>query len=220
MIIHDFNQKPSIMSHFLAELRDKDVQKDAMRFRRNLERIAEIMAYEMSLQMSYVSRNVQTPLGMADMQFISESIVIATILRAGLPFHQGFLNYFDKAENAFVSAYREYSDSTDFEVHVDYIATPDLTGKTLILCDPMLATGQSLRLAYQALLGYGTALNIHIAGVVASPQCMTYIQEHFPENTHVWVAAIDKELSSKSYIVPGLGDAGDLAYGEKLRMNK
>lgn len=188
-----------------------------MRFRRNMERIGEIMAYEISKTMRYKAEEVKTPLGLAPTEVIDEKIVIATILRAGLPFHSGFLNYFDSAENAFVSAYRKYKDALKFDIFIEYIASPDLTGKTLIITDPMLATGGSMELAYGALLTKGKPAHIHIATVISSQVAIDYIATHLPETkTTVWAAAIDPELNEHSYIIPGLGDAGDLAYGEKL----
>jgi len=188
-----------------------------MRFRRNMERIGEIMAYEISKTMHFVPENIQTPLGFAATNVIDEQIVISTILRAGLPFHTGFLNYFDRAENAFVSAYRKYKDALKFDIFIEYIASPDISGKTLIITDPMLATGGSMELAYGALLTKGKPKNIHIATVIASQPAIDYIASHFPEaDTTVWAAAIDPELNEHSYIVPGIGDAGDLAFGEKL----
>jgi len=182
-----------------------------------MERIGEIMAYEISKTMRYKAEDVKTPLGTANTEVIDEKIVIATILRAGLPFHSGFLNYFDTAENAFVSAYRKYKDALKFDIFIEYIASPDLTGKTLIITDPMLATGGSMELAYGALLTKGKPAHIHIATVISSQVAIDYVASHFPETkTTVWAAAIDPELNEHSYIIPGLGDAGDLAYGEKL----
>ena len=188
-----------------------------MRFRRNMERIGEIMAYEISKTMHYSTEDVQTPLGIAPTEVIDENIVISTILRAGLPFHTGFLSYFDRAENAFVSAYRKYKDALKFDIFIEYIASPNLDGKTLIITDPMLATGSSMELAYGALLTKGKPAQIHIATVIASQAAIDYVANHFPESTTtVWAAAIDPELNAHSYIIPGLGDAGDLAFGEKL----
>ncbi len=188
-----------------------------MRFRRNMERIGEIMAYEISKAMDYVEEKIQTPLGIAPVQIIDEKVVISTILRAGLPFHQGFLNYFDASENAFVSAYRKYRDSENFDIFVEYIASPGLEGKTLILTDPMLATGSSMEQTFSALTTKGFPSKIYIATVIASRQAINYLTTHFPENiTTIWAAAIDPEINSHSYIIPGLGDAGDLAFGEKL----
>lgn len=188
-----------------------------MRFRRNMERIGEIMAYEMSKNFRYKPEDVKTPLGLAHTEVIDEKIVIATILRAGLPFHQGFLNYFDAAENAFVSAYRKYKDALKFDIYIEYIASPSIEGKTLIITDPMLATGGSMELAYGALLTKGKPAHIHVATVIASQAAIDYVASHFPNTkTTVWAAVIDPELNEHSYIIPGIGDAGDLAYGEKL----
>lgn len=201
----------------MAELRDKTVQRDRLRFRGNLKRIGQIMAYEISKRVAYMKADIPTPLGVAPTDVISERIVIATILRAGLPFHEGFLSYFDMAENAFVSAYRKYKVATDeFDIHIEYIASPRLDGKTLIIVDPMLATGSSMELAYQALLTKGKPAHIHVASVIASQQAVDFIAKHMPDDkTTMWLAAVDPELNAHSYIVPGLGDAGDLAYGEK-----
>ena len=206
----------SILNQFVAELRDVTIQTDSLRFRRNIERIGEILSYEISKQISYENKNVQTPLGRASLMVPSSQVVISTILRAGLPFHQGFLNYFDHAENAFVSAYRKYKDRLNFDIHIEYIASRRLNGKTLIITDPMLATGSSMELAFQALLTKGEPEHIHVASIIASKQAIHYIKEKMPaEKTTVWVAAIDDQLDEHSYIVPGLGDAGDLAFGIK-----
>mgnify|MGYP000484154489 FL=1 len=206
----------SILNQFVAELRDVTIQTDSLRFRRNIERIGEILSYEISKQISYENKNVQTPLGRASLMVPCSQVVISTILRAGLPFHQGFLNYFDHAENAFVSAYRKYKDRLNFDIHIEYIASPRLNGKTLIITDPMLATGSSMELAFQALLTKGEPDHIHVASIIASKQAIHYIKEKMPaEKTTVWAAAIDDQLDEHSYIVPGLGDAGDLAFGIK-----
>lgn len=206
----------SILNQFVAELRDVTIQTDSLRFRRNIERIGEILSYEISKQISYENKNVQTPLGRASLMVPCSQVVISTILRAGLPFHQGFLNYFDHAENAFVSAYRKYKDRLNFDIHIEYIASPRLNGKTLIITDPMLATGSSMELAFQALLTKGEPEHIHVASIIASKQAIHYIKEKMPaEKTTVWVAAIDDQLDEHFYIVPGLGDAGDLAFGIK-----
>lgn len=211
-----FADQPSIANHFVAELRDVVIQKDRMRFRRNLERLGELMAYEISKVMSYQVTQVQTPLGVATTQINKQPPVLATILRASLPFHQGFLNYFDQAENAFVGAYRGYLPlGEDFEIAMDYISCPDLSGKIVILMDPMLATGRSLEKVYHALLRYGIPAQMHIAAVLASPEGIRYVQEQMPQ-CHLWLGAIDERLDAHYYIVPGLGDAGDLAFGEKL----
>ncbi|HEY5507410.1 MAG TPA: uracil phosphoribosyltransferase [Paludibacter sp.] len=217
MKIINLSDNNSVLKHYIKEIRSVKIQKDSMRFRRNMERIGEIMAYEMSKTMHYKSEEVKTPLGVAHADVIDEKIVISTILRAGLPFHQGFLNYFDSAENAFVSAYRKYKDALKFDIFIEYIASPHLDGKTLIITDPMLATGSSMELAYGALLTKGKPAHIHIATVIASQQAINYVAAHFPETkTTIWAAAIDPELNEHSYIIPGIGDAGDLAYGDKL----
>lgn len=218
MEIIDLSLTPSLLSRFMRELRDITIQTDPMRFRRNLERIGEIMAYEISRRLEYHEETVQTPLASALAYQPSEKIVLGTILRAGLPFHLGFLNYFDSAENAFVSAYRKYKEKGDkFDVMVEYLASPDIEGKTLILIDPMLATGSSMELAYRAMLQNGNPAKIHVASVIASKQAVEYIKEVMPQDkTTVWCAAIDPEINSHSYIVPGLGDAGDLSFGEKI----
>ena len=217
-MLHILNSKNTILNKFIGELRDKRVQTDSMRFRRNLERIAEISAYEISKELNYRSRIVDTPLGEASVESIDDTIVIATILRAGLPFHQGFLNYFDDAQNAFVSAYRKSKADGSFTVKVEYISCGSLEGKTLLLVDPMLATGSSLILAYEALIQRGgEPAHTHFASVIASEQGVDYVLQHTSEQKcTLWCAAVDEELTSRSYIVPGLGDAGDLAYGEKL----
>lgn len=216
MKIVNFAEKNSELNRFVAEIRDINIQQDRLRFRRNLERIGEVMSYEISKDLRYSEKEVTTPLGIAHVNTSDDAIVIGTILRAGVPYHQGFLNYFDRAENAFVSAYRKYKDKLNFEIFIEYIASPRIDGKVLILTDPMLATGGSMELAYRALLTKGNPEHIHIASVIASKQAIDYIATHFPdEKTTLWVGAIDPELDEHSYIVPGLGDAGDLAYGEK-----
>ena len=216
MTIHNFDEHPSLVSQYMAELRDINVQTDPLRFRTNLNRIGQIMAYEISRTLSYETFDVTTPLAKAQCQKISEKVVLATIFRAGVPFHQGFLSYFDYAENAFVSAYRKYKEKENFDVFIEYIASPRLDGKTLIIADPMLATGASMELSYRALLTKGNPASIHVASVIASTAAIDYIRSTFPEEkTTVWVGAIDSEINSHSYIVPGLGDAGDLAYGIK-----
>lgn len=206
----------TILNQFVAELRDIDIQKDRLRFRRNIERIGEIMAYEISQRLNYQTKSVQTPLGVAEMELPSDQVVLATVLRAGLPFHQGFLNYFDRAENAFVSASRRYTDVSHFVIDSKYLASPSIEGKTLLIVDPMLATGSSLEVAYKALLKRGTPAHVHVAAVVASPEGVEYAMKALPnDRTTLWVAALDKGLNEHTYIVPGLGDAGDLAFGEK-----
>ena len=212
------NTTNSVLNKFLAEMRDKSIQRDSMRFRRNMERVGEVIAYEISKTLKYKTRMVETPLGIAAVECIDDKIVIATILRAGLPFHQGFLNVFDDAENGFVSAYRKSRPDGSFIVDVEYVSTSSLSGKTLILVDPMLATGSSLMLVYDALIRRaGQPAHTHFAAAFASEQGIDYVMKHTSrQNCTLWCAAVDEELTSKSYIVPGIGDAGDLAYGEKL----
>lgn len=218
MELHILSQQNTVLNKFIAQIRDKEIQRDSMRFRRNLERIGEISAYEISRTLHYVPRVVETPLGEATVETIDDRIVIATILRAGLPFHQGFLNYFDDAQNAFVSAYRKSTKDGKFKVKVEYISCGDLEGKVLLLVDPMLATGSSLVLAYNALCERGgQPKHTHVAAVIASEQGIDYVRKNMPaETTTLWTAAVDEELTSRAYIVPGIGDAGDLAYGEKI----
>ena len=216
MKIVNFAEMNSELNRFVAEIRDIHIQQDRLRFRKNLERIGEVMSYEISKDFRYSEKLVTTPLGTARVNTADDKIVIGTILRAGIPYHQGFLNYFDRAENAFVSAYRKYKDKLNFEIFIEYIASPRIDGKILILTDPMLATGGSMELSDRALLTKGEPEHIHIASVIASQKAIEYITTHFPEEkTTVWVGAIDPDLNEHSYIVPGLGDAGDLAYGEK-----
>jgi len=216
MKIYNLSENNSELSRFVSEIRDVEVQKDSLRFRRNMERIGEVMAYEMSKTFEYSTKSIQTPLGIARVNTADNSLVVSTILRAGLPFHQGFLSYFDKAENAFVSAYRKYKDALKFEICIEYLASPRLDGKTLIIADPMLATGSSLELAYGALLTKGKPAHVYIASVIASQKAVDFIAEKFSgENVSLWTAAIDPELNEHAYIIPGLGDAGDLAFGVK-----
>ena len=212
------NKENTILNKFIAQMRDKSIQRDAMRFRRNMERVAEIMAYEISKKLNYATRMVETPLGIAAVEEISDKVVVATILRAGLPFHQGFLNYFDDAESGFVSAYRKSRPDGSFIVDVEYVATSSLSGKTLILVDPMLTTGTSLMLVYDALVRRaGEPEYTHFAAAFASEEGVENVLKHTnPEKCTLWCAAVDPELTAKSYIVPGIGDAGDLAYGVKL----
>lgn len=214
-MIHNLSNQNSIFNSFLAEIRDAEIQKDAMRFRKNMERISQIMAYELSKKLEFNEQNIQTPLGQAPMLLINEQPVLATILRAGLSMHQGLLNYFDRAESAFVSAYRRHKNSEEYDIHVEYLAAPDLTGKTLIISDPMLATGNSMALVYKSLLRQGKPKRTIIVSAIATPDALEFIKRVVPDNTEIFVGAIDHELTAQSYIVPGLGDAGDLAYGEK-----
>lgn len=215
-MIHNFSNTNSVFNAFLSEMRDIHVQKDSLRFRKNLERIAEIMAYEVSKTLHYESHVVTTPLGEASTALLKEQPVLATILRAGLGMHNGLLNYFDKAESAFISAYRKHSTAEDFEIYVEYIASPSIDGKTLIITDPMLATGSSMVTVYRALLQQGRPSKVHILSAIAHPDAINFVREHLPDTTEFWIGSIDSELTAQSYIVPGMGDAGDLAYGTKL----
>lgn len=218
MKVVNLSESNSLLNSFVREIRDVAIQSDRLRFRRNIERLGEIMAYEISKDFQYKTVEVQTPLGLSPVNIPDEDVVIGTILRAGLPFHHGFLNYFDGAENAFVSAYRKYKETghQSFDIHIEYIASPLIEGKTLILVDPMLATGSSMDLTYRSLLTKGNPKQIHIASIIASQQAVDYCVTNFPkEKTVIWTAAIDPELNESSYIVPGIGDAGDLAFGLK-----
>ena len=216
-MIHILNKQNSILNKFLAQIRDKQIQQDSMRFRRNIERIGEIMAYEISKTLDYKPQMVETPLGEAQVEMIEDKVVLATVLRAGLSLHHGFLNYFDDAQNAFVSAYRHHSKSNEFKIVVEYISSCDLEGKTLILVDPMLATGASLVKTYEALCERcGRPARTIVASVIASEQGVDYAVNNMPKSTSLWVGAVDSELTSKCYIVPGIGDAGDLCFGKKL----
>ena len=215
MEVYNFSDHNSIYNDFLSELRDVDVQKDRMRFRRNLERLGEISAYEISKKLISSNKNIVTPLGTSSMNIINEELVLATILRAGLPLHQGLLNYFDKAENCFISAYRKHTSNEDFEVEIEYMSSPDLNNKTILLNDPMLASGRSMVLAYKALLERGSPGKIHVVSVIASAEGVDFVKNNLPDTTTIWVGGIDPEMTAESYIVPGLGDAGDLAYGSK-----
>ncbi len=206
--------QPSIANHFLAELRDVEVQKDSLRFRRNLQRLGEIMAYNISSELSYTTKTVRTPLGESSSQHLQDFPVLATVLRAGLPFHQGFLNYFDQSPSAFAAAYR-IEGTAQVQVQVDYLSAPSLDGRVLILVDPMLASGKSLVQTYRAMLRFGQPRQVYIAAVIASPQGVEYVTREVPEAS-LWLAAIDDDLNAQAYIVPGLGDAGDLSYGSKL----
>ncbi len=217
MIIHNFSETNSLLNQFVSELRDVNIQRDPLRFRRNIERIGEILSYEMSKTLGYRVSTVQTPFGQKTMSLPKDNLVLCSVLRAGLPLHQGLLNYFDRAENAFISAYRHHTEGKDaFEVIVKYFAAPALGGKTLVLTDPMLATGKTLENVLKALKTHGEPRNIHIISVIGSREGVHYVNEVFPENTHLWIAAMDDELTTKGYIIPGLGDAGDLAFGVKL----
>ena len=213
---HILAGKGSLIDRFIAELRDVNVQKDRMRFRRNLERIGEVIGYELSKKLTWQDDVVTTPLGDANVLKLDSQPILATILRAGLPLHQGLLNYFDAADNAFISAYRmNHKDNGSFDVRVEYLSSPLVEGRVVILSDPMLATGLSMVLAYKALLRKGTPKHLHIVTAIASAQGLEYLKSHLPSNCTIWIAALDEELTAHSYIVPGLGDAGDLAYGTK-----
>jgi uracil phosphoribosyltransferase len=208
------NHEPSVANHFIAELRDVHVQQDSMRFRRNLERLGEILAYKISTRLTYRTEAVQTPLALTTELVLEDYPVLATVLRAGLPFHQGFLNYYDQAASAFVAAYRVEATS-ELAVNVDYLVAPSLEGKVLLLVDPMLATGKSLALTYKAMLRFGTPRQVHLAAAIASPEGVAHIQAQVPQ-AHIWLGALDERLDDSYYIVPGLGDAGDLAFGAKI----
>ena len=213
----NLGKQNSIFNHFIREIRDVNIQKDAMRFRRNIERIGEIFAYEISKKMTYENNDITTPLGISSESLMIEKLVLATILRAGLPLHQGLLNYFDSSENCFISAFRKHKRGGDFEIKIEYMSSPDLEGKTVILCDPMLASGSSMVLAMEALLSKGNPKHIHVVVTIASSEGIQYFKENLPfRNCTLWLGAEDKEMTAQSYIVPGLGDAGDLAFGEKI----
>jgi uracil phosphoribosyltransferase len=214
-MIHEIIKQNSVFSQFIREIRDETIQRDRMRFRRNLERMGEVMAYEVSKTLEYKEVLVTTPLGEAEVQVPVEQPVLCGIMRAALPFHQGFLNYFDQADNAFAAAYRRHHKGGEFEIEVDYISTPSLEGRVLIIVDPMLATGASIEMVYRHLLAKGTPKAVHVVAAIASEDGVKFIRSHFPANTTIWVGAIDKELTAQAYIVPGLGDAGDLAFGRK-----
>ena len=216
MIITILDSKNSLLNKFISEIRDVTIQKDSMRFRRNIERIGEILAYELSQSLDYQNKLVTTPLGTKTVQVPKNDIVLCSILRAGLPLHTGLLNYFDDAENAFISAYRKHINETEFEIKVEYFASPSLEGKTLILADPMLATGQSIVSVFEGLKNHGTPKEIYLACVIGSSHALELLKKHFPSTTKLWIATVDDKLNEKGYIVPGLGDAGDLAFGEKL----
>ncbi len=215
-MINNLGDQNSVLNQFMVEIRDEKLQKDSMRFRKNLERVGEVLAYEISKTLNYHPVEVRTPLATAVVQTTKDPIVLATILRAGLPIHQGFLNFFDQAENAFISAYRVYEKDGTFHIRFEHISSPSVDKKVVILCDPMIASGASILLAYKALLEKGTPTHVHIAALIASKEGIEYLRKNLPmKKTTIWVTAIDDELTSKAYIVPGLGDAGDLAYGSK-----
>ena len=221
MKVINFAEQNSVINHYMAQLRDKSYQKNRLNFRHNIERIGELMAYELSKEMEYKRKTVKTPLGTIDIPLMKqEDVVIATVLRAGLPFHQGFLNIFDDADNAFVSAYRMYlnREHTEVGVHAEYIATPSVKGRTLIIVDPMLATGGSLAAAIEALMEAGKPKTIHVCCVIAAPEGIEVVKEALPEGSTIWCASIDQGMNAQKYIVPGFGDCGDLCFGEKLQL--
>ena len=218
MQINNLSETPSILNTFMSELRDKTVQKDSMRFRRNIERIGEIIGYELSKSLQFEKHSIETPLGNSETVLHQSDIVLCSILRAGVPLHNGLLNYFDAAENAFISAYRQHKNNPEsFEIIVEYLACPNLDGKTLILADPMLATGQSMVATFEALKPFGTPKEIHLVSVIGAQQGVDYVSKAFRADTKLWIATIDEKLNDKGYIIPGLGDAGDLAFGNKLQ---
>lgn len=217
MILHNFETTNSLLNRFIAELRDETIQQDSMRFRKNIERIGEILSYELSKTLDYKAKNIKTPFGSKQVSLPQNELVLCSVLRAGLPLHQGLLNYFDAAENAFISAYRHHeNDSNEFEVVVNYLAAPSLENKTLVLTDPMLATGKTLENVFKAIKKHGKPKQIHIISVIGSRDGIAYVKKVFPKDTQLWIAAVDDTLSAKGYIIPGLGDAGDLSYGLKL----
>ncbi len=218
MQIHNLSETPSILNTFMSEIRDVNIQNDRMRFRRNIERIGEVLGYELSKSLHFEAYKTETPLGNHSTSLYKNDIVLCSILRAGVPLHNGLLNYFDAAENAFISAYRHHKNNPEsFEIIVEYLACPSLQGKTLILADPMLATGQSMVATYEALKPFGTPKDIHLVSVIGAQEGVDFVAKHFDTNAHLWIADIDDTLNEKGYIVPGLGDAGDLAFGNKLQ---
>ena len=218
MQIHNLSETPSILNTFMSELRDKTIQNDSMRFRRNIERIGEIMGYELSKSLKFNAHTIETPLGNSETVLHQNDIVLCSILRAGVPLHNGLLNYFDAAENAFISAYRQHKrDPETFEIIVEYLACPSLEGKTLILADPMLATGQSMVATFEALKPFGTPKSIHLVSVIGAQEGVDFVSKSFGADVKLWIGTIDETLNEKGYIIPGLGDAGDLAFGNKLQ---
>ena len=220
MKVINLSEHHSVLQNFLREIRDVDIQKDRLRFRRNIERIGEVMAIELSKELNYASTDVQTPLAKTTVDVISDQLVLATILRAGMPLHQGFLNIFDHADNGFLSAYRREGKDGELEIVAEYMAAPSIEGKTLIVVDPMLATGMSMEVGYLALLKHGTPRHTHLCCTIATPQAIEYIRKALNDRDDVtlWCAAIDPVLNEKKYIVPGLGDAGDVCYGQKIHL--
>lgn len=219
-MIHNLGQSNSIFNQFLSEIRSEEVQKDRMRFRRNMERLGEIFAYEISKTFEYESQEVVSPLGVSEMSLVKEYPILATILRAGLPLHRGFINYFDHADSAFISAYRRHHKNGRFDIQLEYVSCPNIDKKTVILIDPMLASGSSMEVTYKSLLQFGKPKHVHIVAAIASQEGVNYIKRKLNMNRiSLWVGAIDDEMTAQSYIVPGLGDAGDLAFGEKLHLD-
>ena len=221
MKVINLSEHNSVLNQYLREIRDVEIQKDPLRFRRNIERIGSVMAVEVSKTLHYEQTDVQTPLGIAPVNTISDNLVLATILRAGMPMHQGFLNVFDRAENAFLSAYRRVNAEGKLEIVAEYMAAPSIEGKTLIVVDPMLATGMSMEVGYLALLRHGTPKHTHLCCTIATPQSIEYMRKALNDSPDVtlWCAAVDPVLNDKKYIVPGLGDAGDLCYGTKVHLS-
>ena len=218
MKVINFSEQNSVINQYMALLRDKAQQKGRMVFRHNIERIGMMMAYELSKTLDYKAKNITTPLGSIDVSVPVDNLVLATVLRAGLPFHQGYLNVFDRADCAFVSAYRMYTnrEHTEVGIHTEYMATPSVKNKTLVIIDPMLATGGSMAAAYEALVKTGRPAAVHICCVIAAPEGVETVRQTVPEDATLWVAAIDPGMNEHKYIVPGIGDCGDLCYGEKL----
>lgn len=216
MKLINLSETNSLLNQYLKEIRSTTIQKDSMRFRKNIERIGQIMALEVSKTLHYKTEEVQTPLGIANVPTTTDQVVLGTILRAGLPLHQGFLSMFDQAENAFVSAYRQKNANGELEIVSEYLAAPDLNGKTLLLVDPMLATGMSMEIAYKALLSHGKPQRTHLCCTIGTPEAIEYLSQNMPDDITLWCCAIDDKLNENKYIVPGLGDAGDLCFGDKL----
>ncbi len=217
MVIHTIGDNNSLFNRFIAEIRDVNIQNDPLRFRRNLERMGEVFAYEISKTIDFSEQIIKTPLGDCAINLPEKEVVVSSILRAGLPLHTGLLNFFDRSENAFISAYRKYTETGDFKINFEYISSPSIEDKVVILADPMLATGSSMELAYKALLTKGTPKHVHVVAIIASPEGVEYLKNNLPEeNVTLWLGAVDKGLNDKSYILPGCGDAGDLAFGAKL----
>jgi uracil phosphoribosyltransferase len=215
-MVHNLSESVSLIGNYLSELRDVNIQKDAMRFRLNLERIAEIIGYEISKKLDYKMIQTETPLGVSEDKVLKENPLLITILRAGLAMHSGLLRYYDRSESAYISAYRKHTTPEEFEIYVEYLAAPNLDGRVWIISDPMLATGNSMVTVYKALLKNGKPSKIYIVSAIATPDAIEFVKRNLPDTTEIWVGAIDKELTAQSYIVPGLGDAGDLAYGVKV----